>query len=85
MRDLRDFLKSAVFGLEQWSRLFLMKMGQIFGFAMEIARREVRGVSRTGVSQLSPRRLETRIQRGFPHFHSDDCCGVPVSDEDEPR
>src|SRR5215475_13858661 len=22
-----------------------------------------------------PRRLETRTQRGFPHFHSDDCCG----------
>jgi hypothetical protein len=28
-----------------------MKMGEIFGFAMEMARRETRGVSQTEVSQ----------------------------------
>ena len=39
----------SVLGSGLW--LFLMKMGEIFGFAMEMAHRETRGVSQTEVSQ----------------------------------
>jgi hypothetical protein len=31
-----------------------------------------------------PRRVETRIKRGFPHFHSDDGGGLPGSDKAQP-
>ena len=32
-----------------------------------------------------PRRLETRTERGFPHFHSDHGGWTPIRQEDEPR
>jgi hypothetical protein len=66
-------------------RLLLPKMGGILGFGMEMTRRGIRCGSQPGVPDPYPRRLETRTQHGFPHFHSVDGCGVPFSDEDEPR
>jgi hypothetical protein len=49
---------------------FRRKMGRIRCFAVEMARRGRSG----GIANLRflvrPRRLETRTERGFPHFHS---------------
>ena len=60
-------------------RLLLPKMGGILGFAMEMTRRGIRCDSQPGVPDPYPRHLETRTQRGFPHFHSNDGCGVRFS------
>ena len=52
-----------------------LKMGGIIGFAMEMTRRGPVAIPKPEITNGNSRRLETRIQRGFPHFHSDDGCG----------
>jgi hypothetical protein len=76
VRDLRGFLKSEVFGLGQWSTAASAKNGRNPRF--RYGNDALADLSRlpTGSSRFLPRRLETRTQRGFPHFHSDDGCGV---------
>ena len=66
-------------------RQLLAKMGGIRDFAMEMTRRGPRCHTQPGIPNHNPRRLETRTQRGFPHFHSDDGCGVPFNNEEKPR
>jgi len=46
------------------------KMGGIRCFAVEMARRGRSGGTTNLRCLVRPRRLETRTQRGFPHFHS---------------
>ena len=77
MRDLRGFLQSEVFGPMQWSTAASAKNGRNPRF--RYGNDAPKDLSRipTGSSRFLPRHLETRTQRGFPHFHSDDGCGVP--------
>ena len=64
-------------------RLLLQKMGGILCFAVEMMRPRIRCDSKRGVSDLYPGRLETRTQRGFPHFHSDDYGWALIGDVHE--
>jgi len=56
----------------------LAKALKIEGFAVEMTLRE--RIDRTLVtsSYPTPRSLETRTERGFPHSHSDGCPGGSI-------
>ena len=56
-------------------------MGRIRKFAVEMTRR----VNRAEPQLDIPRRLETRIKRGFPHSHSNGDGGLLGSDKAKPR
>src|ERR1700730_5554801 len=81
--NLRVFSKVTflLLGSAQWP--LLTKMGRIRRFAVQMTRRVNRGASQTGLSDLFLGALETRIKRGFPHFHSDDRGGLPGRDKDQ--
>jgi len=62
-----------------------MKMGGIFAFAVEMARRETRAFPGREFLSLDPVAWKPAYNAGSHISHNDDCCGVPVSDEDELR
>src|SRR5450755_2815636 len=47
------------------------------GLAVEMTLRGRKSVILTARSSRCPRSLETRTERGFPHFHSNGCGGGP--------
>jgi hypothetical protein len=85
VRDLRGLLKSEVFALGQRSTAAFVENGRntTLRYGNDAPGDPLR--LQTGVSDPYPRRLETRTHRGFPHFHSDDGCGVPFCNEEKPR
>jgi hypothetical protein len=48
------------------------------GLAVEMTLRGRKTVILTARSSRCPRSLETRTERGFPHFHSNGCGGGPI-------
>src|ERR1700722_10468331 len=48
------------------------------GLAVEMTLRGRKSVILTRRSSRCPRSLETRTERGFPHFHSNGCGGGPI-------
>jgi hypothetical protein len=48
------------------------------GLAVEMTLRGRKSVILTARSSRCPRSLETRTERGFPHFHSNGCGGGPI-------
>ena len=56
----------------------LPKALKIQGFAVEMTLRERIDRTRVTSSYPTPRSLETRTERGFPHSHSDGCPGGSI-------
>jgi hypothetical protein len=75
--DLRGFLKSVVFGLGLWPMAVYDENGQNLRLRYGNGAPGDSWRFTNGSFSVLTRRLETRIQRGFPHFHSDDWCGDP--------
>ena len=85
VHDLRGFLKSEVFTPGKRSTAVFAENGRNprLRHGNDAPGDPLR--LQTGVSHPYPLRLETRTQRGFPQFHSDDGCGLPFSNEHKPR
>ena len=73
--DLRCFLRSEIFSHGQCSTAAFGENGRNPERRYGNDAPGIRCDSQTEISNRNPRRLETRTQRGFPHFHSNDGCG----------
>jgi hypothetical protein len=81
---LRGFLETRILVLRSTHRRHLHQNGQNCGFAVEMTLRGTYGGIFAEDFLSVPRSLETRTNRGFPHFHSDYGAGTRFDRKADP-